>query len=63
MAGWEHDEDSTGVHADARAGRATPVTLAALSQPILHHQDPAFLALYGETAELCAAPSGRPATR
>ena len=31
---------------------ATPATLAALSQPILHHQDPAFLALYGETAEL-----------
>ena len=42
---------------------ATPATLAALSQPILHHHDPAFLALYGETAELCAAPSGRPATR
>ena len=31
---------------------ATPATLAALGQPILHHQDPAFLALYGETAEL-----------
>jgi aspartate aminotransferase-like enzyme len=25
---------------------AAPATLAALSQPILHHQDPAFLALY-----------------
>jgi pyridoxamine---pyruvate transaminase len=31
---------------------ATPATLAALGQPILHHQDPAFLALYGETVEL-----------
>jgi hypothetical protein len=30
---------------------ATPATLAALSQPILHHQDPAFLALYAETVE------------
>jgi len=31
---------------------ATPATLAALSQPILHHQDPAFLALYAEAVEL-----------
>jgi len=31
---------------------ATPAALAALSQPILHHQDPAFLALYAETVEL-----------
>ena len=31
---------------------ATPATLAALGQPILHHQDPAFRALYGETVEL-----------
>jgi hypothetical protein len=31
---------------------AAPATLAALSQPILHHQDPAFLALYAETVEL-----------
>lgn len=31
---------------------ATPATLAAMSRPILHHQDPAFLALYAETAGL-----------
>jgi hypothetical protein len=31
---------------------AAPATLAALSQPILRHQDPAFLALYAETVEL-----------
>ena len=31
---------------------ATSATLAVLSQPILHHQDPAFLALYAETVEL-----------
>ena len=31
---------------------ATPATLAALSQPILHHQDPVFLALYAETVDL-----------
>jgi pyridoxamine--pyruvate transaminase len=31
---------------------ATAATLAALSQPILHHTDPAFGALYAETAEL-----------
>ncbi len=37
---------------------ATPATLAALSQPILHHQDPAFLALYAETVELLRRASG-----
>jgi pyridoxamine---pyruvate transaminase len=31
---------------------ATAATLAALSQPILHHTDPAFGAMYQETAEL-----------
>lgn len=31
---------------------ATAATLAALSQPILHHTDPAFGSLYAETAEL-----------
>lgn len=31
---------------------ATPATLAAMGRPILHHQDPAFLALYAETAGL-----------
>ena len=31
---------------------ATAATLAALSQPILHHTDPAFGTLYQETAEL-----------
>jgi pyridoxamine--pyruvate transaminase len=31
---------------------ATATTLAALSRPILHHTDPAFGALYAETAEL-----------
>jgi pyridoxamine---pyruvate transaminase len=31
---------------------ATPATLAALSQPILHHLDPAFRARYAETVEL-----------
>jgi hypothetical protein len=31
---------------------ATAATLAALSAPILHHLDPAFGALYAETAEL-----------
>jgi pyridoxamine---pyruvate transaminase len=31
---------------------ATAATLAALSRPILHHTDPAFGALYAETAEL-----------
>jgi pyridoxamine--pyruvate transaminase len=31
---------------------ATPATLAAMSRPVLHHQDPAFLALYAETAGL-----------
>ena len=28
---------------------ATPATLAAMGRPILHHQDPAFRALYAET--------------
>ena len=31
---------------------ATPATLAALSQPILHHQDPAFLTLYVQIAHM-----------
>jgi pyridoxamine--pyruvate transaminase len=31
---------------------ATPATLAALGRPILHHQDPAFAALYERTAAL-----------
>jgi pyridoxamine---pyruvate transaminase len=31
---------------------ATPATLAALGQPIPHHQDPAFRALYAETVGL-----------
>jgi pyridoxamine---pyruvate transaminase len=31
---------------------ATPATLAALGRPILHHQDPAFLALYAEATGL-----------
>jgi pyridoxamine--pyruvate transaminase len=31
---------------------ATPATLAALSRPIMNHQDPAFAAFYEETAEL-----------
>src|ERR1700753_3279454 len=31
---------------------ATPATLAAMSRPLLHHQDPAFLALYAETAAM-----------
>src|SRR5271170_7589547 len=30
----------------------TPATLAALSQPVLHHTDPAFRALYAETVTL-----------
>jgi pyridoxamine--pyruvate transaminase len=30
----------------------TPATLAALSQPVLHHTDPAFRALYAETVAL-----------
>jgi pyridoxamine---pyruvate transaminase len=31
---------------------STPVTLAALAQPVLHHTDPAFRALYGQTVAL-----------
>jgi pyridoxamine--pyruvate transaminase len=31
---------------------ATPATLAALGKPILHHQDPAFAALYEQTVRL-----------
>jgi pyridoxamine--pyruvate transaminase len=31
---------------------ATPATLAALGRPILHHQDPAFAALYEQTVTL-----------
>jgi hypothetical protein len=34
---------------------ATPATRAALSQPILHHRDLVFLALYAETVESLAA--------
>jgi pyridoxamine---pyruvate transaminase len=30
----------------------SPATLAAMSQPVLHHTDPAFRALYAETAGL-----------
>ncbi len=30
----------------------TPATLAALAQPVLHHTDPAFRALYGQTVGL-----------
>lgn len=42
---------------------ATPATLAAMSRPILHHQDPAFLALYAETAAMLGrafGPAGDP---
>jgi pyridoxamine---pyruvate transaminase len=31
---------------------STPATLAALGQPVLHHTDPVFRALYAETVEL-----------
>jgi pyridoxamine--pyruvate transaminase len=31
---------------------ATPATLAALGQPVLHHYDPAFRELYAGTVEL-----------
>jgi pyridoxamine--pyruvate transaminase len=35
-----------------RPAGATPATLAALGKPILHHQDPAFAALYEQTVRL-----------
>ena len=31
---------------------STPATQAALAQPVLHHTDPAFLAVYAETVTL-----------
>jgi pyridoxamine--pyruvate transaminase len=37
---------------------ATPATLAALGRPILHHLDPAFGAVYEETADLLQAAFG-----
>ena len=39
---------------------ATPATLAALGQPVLHHTDPAFRALYGETVGLLREAFGTP---
>jgi pyridoxamine--pyruvate transaminase len=39
---------------------STPATLAALAQPVLHHTDPAFRALYAETAALLRSAFGAP---
>lgn len=40
------------------SGTTTPATLAALAQPVLHHTDPAFRALYARTVELLRAAFG-----
>jgi pyridoxamine---pyruvate transaminase len=37
---------------------STPATLAALAQPVLHHTDPAFRALYAETVALLRSAFG-----
>jgi pyridoxamine--pyruvate transaminase len=37
---------------------STPATLAALAQPVLHHTDPAFRALYAETVTLLRSAFG-----
>jgi pyridoxamine---pyruvate transaminase len=39
---------------------STPATLAALAQPVLHHTDPAFRALYAETVALLRSAFGTP---
>ena len=39
---------------------ATPATLAALGQPVLHHYDPAFRELYADTVELMQTAFGTP---
>ncbi len=42
---------------------STPATQAALAQPVLHHTDPAFRALYAETVALLREAFGTRPTR